>query len=91
MSMSLTPCIAIVHTIEFEFSVLPKLAKEGECDTGYQVDALLCELVPGFTRHIEAFYNDDGPPLRDLCTKQDLALLDRYLVQVLRRHRKQAA
>ena len=74
---------AIVQTIKYEFSVLPKLAKAGGCDTGYQVDALLIELCPGYRAAVEAFYDDDGPPLREMHSAEDLRALDSYLTMVL--------
>jgi hypothetical protein len=91
MGMRLAPRLTITQTIEYEFSVLPKLAKAGGCSTGYEVDALLIELCPGFKPFVEAFYNDDGPPMREAFSRKDIALLDRYLVQVLRMHERKAA
>ncbi|MHC5035278.1 MAG: hypothetical protein ACYTFZ_09600 [Planctomycetota bacterium] len=91
MGLTLAPRVAQIHLLEYQFSVLPKLAAAGNCTDGYEVDALLIELCPGFKPLVEAFYNDDGPPLREAFSRQDIALLDRYLVQVLRMHERKAA
>ena len=89
MRLMLRP--AIIQTIEYEFSVLPKLAKAGECETGYQVDALLIELCPGYRHLVEAFYAGDEPPMRETHTLQQLRALDSYLVMVMHLYSRRAS
>jgi len=81
MRLALRP--AVIQTIEYEFSVLPKLAKAGECATGYEVDALLVELCPGYRGLVEDFHAGDGPPMRETHSPEETRALDSYLVMVL--------
>ncbi len=67
----------------FSGTVLPKLSRASG-HTGHDLDELVVELVPGFARPFRAYYADEGPPLREMFSRQELALLDRLLVRALK-------